>query len=89
MANGIKVYICDVKNSRLEHVLPTSINGRVISPNCEGFILVKLRRFADAKFHKNKTLKKFSEFTISGSGCNIDQSLRNFQISGKEVSGSD
>ena len=26
-ANNIKIYVCDVKNSRLENDLPTTVNG--------------------------------------------------------------
>ena len=31
--NNLKRHICDVKNSRQEHDLPTSVNGRMISRN--------------------------------------------------------
>ena len=30
-ANNVKIHVCDVKNSRLEHDLPTPVSGRVIS----------------------------------------------------------
>ena len=41
-------------------ILPSSVDSRVIPPICEGFISMK-----DAKFRKNKTLAKISEFTIA------------------------
>ena len=34
---------CNVKNSQRVHDLPTSVNGKVISPFCEGLISAKLR----------------------------------------------
>ena len=58
-ANGDKRYICYVKNSRLEHDLPSSVNDRAISPFREGFLFSKLRLFRD-----NKILTKISEFTV-------------------------
>ena len=42
-ANCVKRHICHVKNSRLRHDLPTSVNGRVISSFREGFIFMKRR----------------------------------------------
>ena len=42
-ANSVKRHICDVKNSRLGHDLPTSVNDRVILPCREDFIFTKLR----------------------------------------------
>ena len=36
-------HICDVKNSKLGHDLPISVNDRVIAGNCEDFIFTKLR----------------------------------------------
>ena len=58
-ANSVKRHNCDVKNSRLGHDLPTSVNDRVILSFREGYILTKLR-----KFHESKTLAKISEFTV-------------------------
>ena len=52
----------------MKHDLPTSVNGRVISPFREGLFS---RNFADVEFHENKTLVKIPEFT----------SLRNTYIS--------
>ena len=46
-----------LKIPRLEHDLPTSINGRVISPFSECFVFVK--------FCENKRLTKISEFTVT------------------------
>ena len=37
-ANSVKKHICNIKNSRLGHDLPTLVNDRMISPSCEGFI---------------------------------------------------
>ena len=59
-ANSVKRHICDAKNLRLGHDLPISVNDRVISPFREDFIFTKL-----AKFRKNKTLAKISEFTVA------------------------
>ena len=56
---SVKRHIYDVKNSRLGHDLPTSVND--ISPFREGLFS---RNFAYAKFRKNKTLAKISEFTV-------------------------
>ena len=53
-ANSVKRHICDVRNSRLGHSLPLSVNGRVISPFREDFIFTKLR-----KFRENKPSRKF------------------------------
>ena len=39
---SVKRHICDVKNSRLGHGIPISVNNRVISPFREGFIFTKL-----------------------------------------------
>ena len=39
---NVKRHVCDVKDLRLVHDLPTSVNGRVISPFPEGFISMKL-----------------------------------------------
>ena len=55
-ANSVKRHICDVKNSRLRHDIPISVNDRVISPFREDFVFTKLR--------ENKTLAKISEFTV-------------------------
>ena len=41
--NSIKRHIGDVKNSRLRHVIPISINDRVILPFREDIIFAKLR----------------------------------------------
>ena len=45
----------DIKKSRVWYDLPISVNDRVISPFCEGFIFTKF---------ENKTLAKISEFTV-------------------------
>ena len=58
---SVKRHINDVKNSRLGHDLPTSVNDIVISPFREGIFS---RNFAYAKFRENKTLVKISEFTV-------------------------
>ena len=60
-ANSIKIHICDVRNSRVGHDLPTSVNdsGFAIS---RGFIFAKVlfsRNFAYAKFRENKPPRKF------------------------------
>ena len=60
-AKCVKRHICEVKNSRLWHDLPISVNDRVISPFRESFIFTKLY----AKFRENKTLAKISGFTVS------------------------
>ena len=49
--NTVKIHTCNIKNSRLGHDLPISVNKRDISPFRDGFIFTKLR-------HKN------SEFTV-------------------------
>ena len=36
-------HICHVKNSRLGHDLPTSLNDRVILTFCDGLIFTKLQ----------------------------------------------
>ena len=41
-ANIVIRHICDVKNWRLWHDLPRSVNDSVISPFHEGFIFAKL-----------------------------------------------
>ena len=38
--NSVKRHICHVKNSRLGHDLPTSVDYRVISPFREGYIFM-------------------------------------------------
>ena len=65
-ANSVKRHICDVKNSRLEHDLPISVNNRVILPFHEDSIFTKLRIYAYiyAKFHEKKTLAKISELGV-------------------------
>ena len=40
-ANSVKTHICDVRFSGQERDLPLSVNERVISPICEGFIFMK------------------------------------------------
>ena len=40
--NSVKIHICDVGNSQLEHDLPTPVNDRVISPFFEVFFFAKL-----------------------------------------------
>ena len=61
--NNIKrhIYICDVKNSRLGHDTPISVNDRVILPFCEGFIFTKL---LICKVCENKTRVKIYQFTV-------------------------
>ena len=59
--NSIKRHIWDVRNSRLGHDIPISVNDRVILPFREGLIS---RNFAYAKFRKNKTLAKIFDFTV-------------------------
>ena len=44
-ANNDKRHNCDVKNSRLMHYLPTSVNDREISPVREVIIAACLRQF--------------------------------------------
>ena len=63
-ANSVKRHICDIKNSRLRHDLPPSINlnDRVISPFHEGLFS---QNFAYAKFHEIKTIVKISKFTVN------------------------
>ena len=41
-AKSVKRHICNVKNWRLGHDLPTSVNNIVIYSFCDGFILAKL-----------------------------------------------
>ena len=41
--NSIKRHICNIKNSRLGHDIPISVNDRVILPFHEGFNFKKLR----------------------------------------------
>ena len=57
---SLKDIICYINNSGLGHDLPKSVNNRVISPFCKGFIFTKLF----AKFCENKTLVKISEFRV-------------------------
>ena len=54
--NSLKRHICYIKNLRLEHDLPISVNNKVISAFREGFIFTKL----------SKTLPKISQFTECG-----------------------
>ena len=61
-ANSVKIHICDVKNSRLRHDLPTSVNDRVILPF---FVRVIFPRNFAYKFGENKTHKKFQIYIIS------------------------
>ena len=57
--NRAKRHIRQVKNSPLGHDLPTSVNGK------SDFTSVLFsRNFSFAKFRKNKTLTKISEFTV-------------------------
>ena len=60
--NSIR-YISDVKNSRLRHDLPISINDRVILPFREGFIFTKLRKssrkFQNLQYLCNRRTKSF------------------------------
>ena len=43
VANSVISHICDVKNLRLEHDLPISVNDRMISSFHEGYIFMKLK----------------------------------------------
>ena len=43
-ANSVEIHTCGVKNSRLGHDVPISVNDRASSPFREGFIFTKLRR---------------------------------------------
>ena len=53
----IKRHISDVKNSRLRHDLPISINDRVILPFREGFIFMFRRNKVLAKIYKSTVFK--------------------------------
>ena len=74
-SNSVKRHICHVKNSRVGHDLPKSINDKFISPFHKGFIFMKVSKGAKirkrynqvphAKFRENKTLAKISEFTVT------------------------
>ena len=55
-ANNVKSHIYDIKNSRLGHDLPISVNDEMISPFREGYIFTK--------FRENKALAKISEYTV-------------------------
>ena len=59
-ANRVKRHICDIKNPRQGHDLPTSVNYRVILPFREGFILTKIR---NRESRENKTISKIFQFT--------------------------
>ena len=59
-------HICHVKNSQPGHDLLTSVNDRLISTFRE-----------DAKFRENKTLMKFSEFTVF---CWFDHAAAQFIV---------
>ena len=52
-ANSAKRHICDVKESRLWHDLPISVNDRMISPYREDFIFTKMRSFAKINPREN------------------------------------
>ena len=60
-ANSVKRHICDVKNSRLGHDQPVSVNDRLIFPFREDFIFTKLRIY---EVSENKTLAKISVLTV-------------------------
>ena len=45
LANSVKRHISEAKHLRIGHDLPSSVNDRVISPFCKGFIFTKLRIF--------------------------------------------
>ena len=70
-ANNVKRHNCYVKNSRIRHGLLTSVNDRVISSFHEGFIFTK--------FHENKTIAKFSEFTVRSVAHN-PQTARAYEL---------
>ena len=59
-ANSKKRYICDIKNSRLRHDLPSLVKDRMISLFREGFIFTKRRILA-----KIKPLRKFPNLRYS------------------------
>ena len=40
-ANNVRRRVSDVKNSRMGQYLPSSVNSKVISTFCEGFIFAK------------------------------------------------
>ena len=61
-AKSIKRHICDVKNSRLGHDLPTSVKDIVISPFRDDSIFTKLRI---CEVRENKTIGKISKFTVA------------------------
>ena len=52
-AYNVKRQVWDVKNPRMVHDLPTSVNGRVISIFPEGFISTKLRICKNKTFREN------------------------------------
>ena len=54
-ANSVKGHIVTVRNSRLRHDLPISVNDRVILPFREDFIFTNF-----AYFRENKPSRKFS-----------------------------
>ena len=56
-ANSIKRHICDLRNSRLGHDIPISVNDRVILPFREGFNFTKPHM---PSFVKIKPSRKFT-----------------------------
>ena len=63
---SVKRSICYVKNLRLAHDLPITVNDRVLLPFYESFIFTKLR-----KFREIKTLAKISIFTVRNEYQNL------------------
>ena len=59
--NCVKRHICEVKNSRLGHDLPISVNDKVIQPFREDFIFTKLRI---REVLRKTNLAKISEFSL-------------------------
>ena len=57
------LYFHDTCTLHPKNYLPTSVNDKVISPFCEGFLFMTL--CGSAKYHLNKTLSKIYEFTVS------------------------
>ena len=61
-----KRHIWDIKNLRLRHDLPTSVNHRVILPFREGYISMKLRKNKTQIYSKPllKTENRLGEVVI-------------------------
>ena len=61
-SKSFKSHICDIKNLRLGHDLPISVNDRVIVQIAR---ILFSRNFPYAKFSENKNLTKISGFTVT------------------------